>query len=123
VHERGPHGVFAVHGYPISSGVSTFIVETDEESWRAAGLDEFDVAQPPGASDERTQAYLEDSYASRSTAIVAGQRFAVAVHPSRLLPRGRAERARLHRGRLVPHRDVCRRTRKAISSSRVGTRT
>ncbi|MDQ4038194.1 MAG: hypothetical protein M3313_07570 [Actinomycetota bacterium] len=36
VHERGPHGVFAVHGYPIGNGVSTFIVETDEASWRAA---------------------------------------------------------------------------------------
>ncbi len=32
VHERGPHGVFAVHGYPISRDVSTFIVETDERS-------------------------------------------------------------------------------------------
>ena len=48
VHERSPHGVFAVHGYPISDAVSTFIVETDEASWRRAGLDEFDVTQPPG---------------------------------------------------------------------------
>ena len=30
VHEQSPHGVFAVHGYPIGNGVSTFIVETDE---------------------------------------------------------------------------------------------
>ena len=29
------HGVFAVHGYPIGGGVSTFIVETDEDSWRS----------------------------------------------------------------------------------------
>ncbi|MGE3284522.1 MAG: FAD-dependent monooxygenase [Pseudonocardia sp.] len=65
VHERGPHGVFAVHGYPIGDGVSTFIVETDEASWRAAGLDEFDVTQPPGASDERSRAYLEALYADR----------------------------------------------------------
>ncbi|GAA3217898.1 hypothetical protein GCM10017691_00260 [Pseudonocardia petroleophila] len=65
VHERGPHGVFAVHGYPISDEVSTFIVETDEESWRAAGLDEFDVTQPPGASDEKTKAYLEELFADR----------------------------------------------------------
>jgi anthraniloyl-CoA monooxygenase len=54
VHERGPHGVFAVHGYPIGNGVSTFIVETDEPSWAAAGLDEFDVTQPPGPSDEKS---------------------------------------------------------------------
>jgi salicyloyl-CoA 5-hydroxylase len=65
VHERGPHGVFAVHGYPIGNGVSTFIVETDEESWRAAGLDEFDVTQPPGASDEKSRAYLERLFADQ----------------------------------------------------------
>jgi salicyloyl-CoA 5-hydroxylase len=65
VHERGPHGVFAVHGYPISDDVSTFIVETDEPSWRAAGLDEFDAAQPPGPSDEKTRAYLEELFAEQ----------------------------------------------------------
>lgn len=65
VHERGPHGVFAVHGYPIGNGVSTFIVETDEESWRAAGLDEFDVTQPPGPSDEKTRAYLQELFAEQ----------------------------------------------------------
>ena len=48
VHERSQHGVFAVHGYPIGNGVSTFIVETDEPSWRAAGLDGFDVSRPSG---------------------------------------------------------------------------
>jgi 2-polyprenyl-6-methoxyphenol hydroxylase-like FAD-dependent oxidoreductase len=63
VHQRGPHGVFAVHGYPIGNGVSTFIVETDEDSWRAARLDEFDVTRPPGPSDEKTKAYLEELFA------------------------------------------------------------
>jgi salicyloyl-CoA 5-hydroxylase len=63
VHEQGPHGVFAVHGYPIGDGVSTFIVETDEPSWRAAGLDHFDVSQPSGPSDELTRAYLEKLFA------------------------------------------------------------
>ncbi|MPY80241.1 MAG: 2-polyprenyl-6-methoxyphenol hydroxylase [Actinophytocola sp.] len=65
VHERSPHGVFAVHGYPISDTISTFIVETDEESWRAAGLDEFDTSQPPGPSDEKTQRYLEKLFAEQ----------------------------------------------------------
>ncbi|HEX6492899.1 MAG TPA: FAD-dependent monooxygenase [Candidatus Dormibacteraeota bacterium] len=63
VHERGPHGVFAVHGYPISEDVSTFIVETDEVSWRRAGLDAFDVTQPPGPSDLCTKTYLEALFA------------------------------------------------------------
>ncbi|MHA6621963.1 FAD-dependent monooxygenase [Pseudonocardia sp. DLS-67] len=65
VHERGPHGVFAVHGYPIGSKASTFIVETDEASWRAAGLDEFDVTRPPGPSDEKSRAYLEELFAEQ----------------------------------------------------------
>ncbi|HEX4357380.1 MAG TPA: FAD-dependent monooxygenase [Pseudonocardia sp.] len=65
VHERGPHGVFAVHGYPISDEASTFIVETDEKSWRAAGLDAFDVGQPPGPSDLASKAYLEELFAEQ----------------------------------------------------------
>lgn len=65
VHERGPHGVFAVHGYPIGDGRSTFIVETDEATWRAAGLDEFDAGQPPGPSDEKSRAYLEALFAEQ----------------------------------------------------------
>jgi anthraniloyl-CoA monooxygenase len=65
VHERGPHGVFAVHGYPISEDVSTFIVETDEAAWRAAGLDAFDVTQPPGESDLISKAYLENLFAEQ----------------------------------------------------------
>ena len=65
VHEHGPHGAFAVHGYPISDSLSTFIVETDEASWRAAGLDEFDTSQPPGPSDTRSQRYLESLFADQ----------------------------------------------------------
>jgi salicyloyl-CoA 5-hydroxylase len=65
VHEQSPHGVFAVHGYPIGDGVSTFIVETDAPSWRAAGLDAFDTSQPPGPSDEITRAYLEKLFAEQ----------------------------------------------------------
>lgn len=63
IHERGPHGVFAVHGYPIGNGQGTFIVETDETSWWAAGLDEFDVSAPPGPSDEKSRGYLEELFA------------------------------------------------------------
>ena len=73
IHERGPDGVFAVHGYPYQVGgsphppggpdASTFIVETDEESWRRAGLDAFDVSQPPGPSDMASKAYLEALFA------------------------------------------------------------
>lgn len=37
------HGFFTVHAYPFDANTSTFIVETDPESWRAAGLDEMSV--------------------------------------------------------------------------------
>jgi anthraniloyl-CoA monooxygenase len=63
VHRKSEFGNFAVHGYPISKDLSTFIVETDEETWRRAGLDEFDVSQPPGASDLKTQRFLEKLFA------------------------------------------------------------
>ncbi|TGN65137.1 2-polyprenyl-6-methoxyphenol hydroxylase [Nocardioides eburneiflavus] len=63
VHRASEHGNFAVHGYPISDDLSTFIVETDERTWRAAGLDAFDVSQPPGVSDTTSQDYLEKLFA------------------------------------------------------------
>lgn len=63
VHRRSEFGNFAVHGYPISDDLSTFIVETDEETWRKAGLDEFDASQPPGPSDLKTQRFLEKLFA------------------------------------------------------------
>jgi anthraniloyl-CoA monooxygenase len=39
------HGVFQVHGYRFDRDHSTFIVECDDASWRAAGLDRMDTAQ------------------------------------------------------------------------------
>jgi anthraniloyl-CoA monooxygenase len=38
-------GVFQVHGYRFDTDHSTFIVECDEASWRAAGLDAMDTEQ------------------------------------------------------------------------------
>jgi len=63
VHRQSEFGNFAVHGYPISDELSTFIVETDEATWRKAGLDEFDASQPPGPSDLKTQRFLEKLFA------------------------------------------------------------
>lgn len=63
LHKRSEHGNFAVHAYPIGSGLSTFIVETDEASWRRAGLDNFDTTLPPGPSDNVSQRYLEKLFA------------------------------------------------------------
>jgi anthraniloyl-CoA monooxygenase len=62
LHRRDENGSFAAHAYPIGQGLSTFIVETDEATWRAAGLDAFDPTVPPGPSDEISQRYLEDLF-------------------------------------------------------------
>jgi len=56
-------GVFGAHAYPIGQGLSTFIVECDEATWRAAGLDTFDTRQPPGISDEYSLGLLADVFA------------------------------------------------------------
>jgi anthraniloyl-CoA monooxygenase len=39
IFEKNEHGVFQVHAYPFDDGHSTFIVECDEATWRAAGMD------------------------------------------------------------------------------------
>ena len=33
------HGTFVTHAYPYSGGRSTFMIETDERTWRNAGFD------------------------------------------------------------------------------------
>jgi anthraniloyl-CoA monooxygenase len=56
------HGSWAVHAYPFEDGTSTFIVETDEETWRRAGLDGA-TDLPPGESDMRSLEYCEQLFA------------------------------------------------------------
>jgi len=43
--EKTEHGWFQIHAYQFSAEVSTVIVETREETWRAHGLDGFDHRQ------------------------------------------------------------------------------
>ena len=45
------HGVFQAHCYRFDERTSTFIVECDEASWRAAGLDRMDGAQTIAACE------------------------------------------------------------------------
>ncbi|UJR79262.1 bifunctional salicylyl-CoA 5-hydroxylase/oxidoreductase [Sandaracinus amylolyticus] len=49
------HGLFQIHAYQFDGEHSTVIVETDEESWRRAGLE--------GASEQQTIAYCERVFA------------------------------------------------------------
>jgi anthraniloyl-CoA monooxygenase len=48
-------GVFAAHSYKFNDSLSTFIVECDEATWRAAGF--------AGMADDPTRAYLERVFA------------------------------------------------------------
>ncbi len=57
-------GLFWAHIYPFDGERSTFIVETDEETWRRAGLDAFAaVPRQPGENDEATMAFCERIFA------------------------------------------------------------
>jgi anthraniloyl-CoA monooxygenase len=46
-------GIFQIHGYPYDETMSTFIVETDEATWRRAGFDATEnQVFAPGENDE-----------------------------------------------------------------------
>ncbi|HET9450636.1 MAG TPA: FAD-dependent monooxygenase, partial [Aggregicoccus sp.] len=47
--EETPHGIFQAHAYRFEEGLSTFIVECDEQTWRRAG---FDTKSPEEALPE-----------------------------------------------------------------------
>lgn len=58
------HGVFQIHGYPYDETMSTFIVETDEATWRRAGLDVNDgQVLAPGQSDEAAIKFARATFA------------------------------------------------------------
>jgi anthraniloyl-CoA monooxygenase len=57
-------GVFQLHCYPFNDTMSTFIVETDEQTWRRAGLDASEGLElAPGESDERSIAFCRRLFA------------------------------------------------------------
>ena len=57
------HGAFVTHAYPYAPNRSTFLIETDEATWRAAGFDVTREATAPDASDTAALAYLERAFA------------------------------------------------------------
>ena len=64
--EQNEHGIFAVHAYPFDDKTSTFIVETDEQSWRNAGLDRnVEATLAPGVSDMESRAYCQKLFAKQ----------------------------------------------------------
>lgn len=55
-------GQWGGHAYPFEDGTSTFIVETDEETWRRAGLD-APRELAPGETDTESRALCEEIFA------------------------------------------------------------
>jgi len=54
--KRDAHGLWRVHAYQYEPGMSTFIVEAREETWRAAGME--------GAGEAETLAFCEHLFAA-----------------------------------------------------------
>jgi len=55
-------GMFVVHAYPYAADRSTFLIEVDEQTWREAGLDDFDRNTPPGQTDQASVGLLEELF-------------------------------------------------------------
>jgi anthraniloyl-CoA monooxygenase len=59
-----PEGAFQAHAYPYDARMSTFIVETHESTWRAAGLDRLAPGPlPPGESDVASVEFCSSLFA------------------------------------------------------------
>jgi 2-polyprenyl-6-methoxyphenol hydroxylase-like FAD-dependent oxidoreductase len=56
-------GMFVAHAYPYAADRSTFLIEVDEQTWRDAGLGDFDRDTPPGQTDQASVALLEQRFA------------------------------------------------------------
>ncbi|OFV75260.1 FAD-dependent monooxygenase [Rhodococcus erythropolis] len=56
-------GTFVTHAYPYADNASTFLIETDEATWQNAGFSVEPEYDDPGASDEKSIAYLESAFA------------------------------------------------------------
>ncbi|MGK5174041.1 bifunctional salicylyl-CoA 5-hydroxylase/oxidoreductase [Geodermatophilus sp. CPCC 205761] len=61
--EETPHGVMQIHGYPYDRTGSTFIVECHEEVWQRAFGDVAALDLPPGESDTKSIALVEQLFA------------------------------------------------------------
>jgi len=57
--EETPWGWFTAHAYPFDGGTSTFIVETPEDVWRAAGLHEMDKEESIAFCERLFARYLD----------------------------------------------------------------
>lgn len=59
---RTDHGTFVAHAYPYASERSTFLIETDEETWRRAGFDLATERTRLDANDQESLDCLSDAF-------------------------------------------------------------
>ncbi|MCQ4121634.1 FAD-dependent monooxygenase [Rhodococcus tibetensis] len=57
------HGTFVAHAYPYAPDRSTFLIETDEDTWRRAGFDVSTDRTAPQDSDVSSLLYLQNAFA------------------------------------------------------------
>ncbi|TSE01515.1 oxidoreductase [Skermania sp. ID1734] len=57
------HGTFVAHAYPYAPDRSTFLIETDEHTWRNAGFDRSTEQTLPSDSDLASLTYLQEAFA------------------------------------------------------------
>jgi anthraniloyl-CoA monooxygenase len=57
------YGTFVTHAYPYSQRQSTFMIETDESTWRRAGFDVSDENTARDSSDLTSLRYLQQAFA------------------------------------------------------------
>lgn len=62
--ETSEHGTFVAHAYPYSPERSTFLIETDPQTWRNAGFDD-DAIDPDTGNDEASITYLSELFAAQ----------------------------------------------------------
>jgi anthraniloyl-CoA monooxygenase len=58
------YGTFVTHAYPYSPQQSTFMIETDEATWRRAGFDASDEDTARDSSDLTSLRYLQQAFAA-----------------------------------------------------------
>ncbi len=90
--EQTEHGWFQIHAYQFSPELSTVIVETREETWRAHGLDAFDTARSIEFCERLFGRYLEGHRLQSNAGHLRGSAW---LNFNRLLCR------RWHHGRIV----------------------
>ncbi|CAM3100222.1 FAD-dependent monooxygenase [Tsukamurella hominis] len=56
------HGTFVAHAYPYADDRSTFLIETDEATWKRAGFDVTTRETPQGETDQASLDYLQEAF-------------------------------------------------------------